>query len=227
MKIHRFIGQFDFTKPKLIIDDPSIVHQLMNVLWIKVGDHIVLVSGDKEAWVQISQKDDRAITVEILEVKPVQSVTPLTLYCAILKRDNFEWVVQKATEVGVSNIVPIITARTIKKDIRLDRLQKIAQEAAEQSGAAMPTISTPQPFEEAISNAPAPTFFFEQSGQPIAQVLQEKKPTSIFIGPEGGWTSEELETAKQHNFFIVSLGVTTLRGETATIIASYLVCSHT
>ncbi len=230
MKIHRFIGQFDLTQPEVVIRDEKTIHQLSNVLWAKVGDQYELVSPPNQAVVQITNVKRNAITAKVLDLIPIASTSgpTTTLYCAILKRNNFELVVQKATEIGIHNIVPIQTQRTIKQNVRLPRLAAIMHEAAEQSGRTdVPTLHPIISFADAIvvAKEDKQVFFFHQSGQPFSvNQKQNDNNRSLFIGPEGGWTDEELTQTQDHNFLIVSLGNNTLRAETAAIVASYLVC---
>src|SRR3989344_4947911 len=137
MKIHRFIGNFKIKIGALRINDEELLNQLRNVLKLKVGEKIILCDGRRnEGSAEIKEYGKDYVEVEIKEVgvnenEPEKQVI---LYCSILKRENFELVVQKATEIGIKEIVPIITERTVKLDIRKDRLEKIIREAAGQSG---------------------------------------------------------------------------------------------
>jgi len=112
MRLHRFIGKFDFSQSRLKIYDEEILKQIRNVLRLKKGDSIILADGKlNEAVVRITESDKKFLEVEILE-KSVNKNEPERhgiLYCAILKRENFEWVAQKATEVGIKEIVPVIS----------------------------------------------------------------------------------------------------------------------
>jgi 16S rRNA (uracil1498-N3)-methyltransferase len=146
-----------------------------------------------------------------------------------LKKDNFEWVTQKTTEIGVSKIVPVISQRTIKLDVKIDRLKKIIREAAEQSELAyVPTLEEPTSFRKALDNARScnEVFFCDASGESLKNAkLEQSGEVAIFIGPEGGWTEAEIEIARKAGFKISSLGNSILRGETAAIAASFAVSS--
>lgn len=182
-----------------------------------------IVSLDKKT-VEVHIKDRRPNTAE-----PARSVT---LYVAALKRDNLELVIQKATEIGVSEIVPLRSARTIKQDANIERLQLIAREAAEQSGRGrVPTVHPLISFEEAIKTIQESksAFFFDLNAPSIglsSSLIPDASRLAIFIGPEGGWTPEERALAEEKGLTIVGLGPRTLRGETAAIIASYLLCAE-
>jgi len=247
MKIHRFIGPFDLTQKSLQIKDKEIVNQMKNVLRLKEGELVELCDGkDISAMAEIAKinKDSVDVLIEKIEKNKNKSKNKVSLFCAILKKENFELVVQKATECGISKIIPIITARTIKTGLNMDRLKKIAKEASEQSGRiTVPEISEPIKFEDAIKNIGEESVFFDASGEltfemhcagwraehskfsaeNYMRISKDNSPRSIWIGPEGGWTEEEIAKAKSLNFKIASLGTLTLRGETAAIIATYLI----
>jgi len=127
----------------------------------------------------------------------------------------------------VKEIVPLLTERTIKTGLRIDRLDRIAREAAEQSGRGMiPVIHEPMSFEAALTAKPAErTDVFLHTGPavlPWATAVREATAIGCHIGPEGGWTEKEANLAMQHGVILGSLGPLILRGETAAIIASYL-----
>jgi 16S rRNA (uracil1498-N3)-methyltransferase len=107
----------------------------------------------------------------------------------------------------------------------MERLQKIAKEACEQSGRSfLPEISELVTFEESLEMAKGNdiNIIFDASGEDFKNIKIENKKIGIFIGPEGGWTPEEIKKATENNFSVASLGTNILRGETAAIIASYL-----
>jgi len=228
MRLNRFICQFNLKDRLIILSDPELVSQIRRVLRLKEGDQIILCDGkSKEAIVKIIEIA-KNIKVEVQEIKKSQNETDIygILYCAILKKENFEWVCQKATEVGIKEITPIITQRTVKLNLKYDRLLKILKEAVEQSDrSVLPILNPIVEFEPAIKQAKSndANILFEQGGESFKNLTLEAKRIGIFIGPEGGWDESEIELAKENNFIIASLGKTTLRAETAAIIASYLI----
>jgi len=235
MKLHRFIGNFDLTDPRLRISDSEIVGQMRKVLRLKPGDLVILGDGkSKEALSRIIGFQSETVEVEISEVSENQNEPSVhaVLYCSLLKRENFELVVQKSTEVGIKEIVPIISQRTVKRDMKQERLAKIIKEAAEQSGrGVLPILHDPIPFQAALENSGENDFNLflhpESSEHPPDRMKPEtQKRVGIFIGPEGGWDGEEIQAARDKNFQIVSLGKLTLRSETAAIVASYLLASR-
>ncbi len=231
MKLHRFIGDFDFSKKRFRITDKEMLNQIRNVLRLKVGGQVILVDKNKhEAAAQIKDlaKDSAEFEVNATTENEKEPKIHTTLFCAVLKKENFELVVQKATECGVTEIVPIISARTIKLALRKDRLAKIAKEAAEQSGRGrIPVIGDIVTLGDAMNRAKEfeANLFFEP-GAPLfsAERLRNSQATtaSVFIGPEGGWDDEEIKAARVHDLKVIGLGGLTLRAETAAIIASFL-----
>jgi len=142
----------------------------------------------------------------------------ITLYQSIIKKDKMEWVVEKATELGVTKIVPIISERSEKKGFNVDRARKIAIEASEQCGRGdIPQIVEPITIEKAISQAEK-AIVFDSSGKSLKE-LDKIETKSIFIGPEGGWSENEISKFKSQNFEILNLGDLTLRAETAAIVS--------
>jgi len=228
MRLNRFIGQFDFSKGKLTILDEEVLNQVRNVFRMRVGDQFLLGNGEgKEALVELVEYGKNSLEVKILEIheNTNEPQNQVTLYCAVLKKENFELVVQKATEVGVCQIVPIITERTVKLNLRMDRLEKIIKEAAEQSGRAIvPKLEKIKDLEGALKEITGKNVLFDISGQNIQGlgIGSEGSNIGVWIGPEGGWTDNELELAKNAGFSIISLGQLTLRAETAAIIGSFL-----
>jgi len=234
MKIHRFIGKFDLSVNKAGLTQKEleitgeIAHQIIKVLKLKPGEKIELCDGKNiSAIAEILRIGKKKILVKIETLFhqnfAEQNNKKVNLFCAILKKENFELVVQKTTECGVSKIIPIVSARTVKTGLNLERLKKIAKEASEQSGRFdIPEIHEPKNFLEAIAEK-GENILFDVNGEKYSYISNSNSPQNIFIGPEGGWTSEEIEKAKSLNFKILSLGPLTLRGETTAIVATYLI----
>jgi len=229
MRLHRFIGNFDCSGERIEITDADVVNQILRVLRLGVGDRLILSDGvGNECIGEIADRQKERLTIHVVERYKNANEPAVTsvLYCAILKRENFELVVQKATEIGVSEIVPLITERTVKLDIKEDRLRKIIAEAAEQSGRGrLPILHAPMQFADALSDAKrnVVNLFFALSEATIETVdLHGKQSRGIFIGPEGGWTEEETAAARGAGCAVVSVGPLTLRAETAAIVAAYI-----
>lgn len=146
------------------------------------------------------------------------------LFVSILKRDNFEWVAQKAIECGARSITPISSSRTIKMGLNYDRILKIMHEATEQSGRIKlsklhETISYTEAILE-VAKQNIPFYIADKDGMESASSPQ--KDVALFIGPEGGFTDEEKKFALEHGAKLLSLGTTTLRAETAAILGTFV-----
>ncbi|HVF21549.1 MAG TPA: RsmE family RNA methyltransferase, partial [Pyrinomonadaceae bacterium] len=170
------------------------------------------------------------IESEVEAAKP-ESQLELTLCVALLKGEKFDLVVQKATELGVSKVVPVITRYAdihLRDEAdatkRVARWQRIALEAAKQSGRAfVPEINTPVAFEAVLANADddVRVMFSERSGGTLSSLTPSQNVTAL-VGSEGGWSDEELEQARAQNFHVVTLGGRILRAETAAIAVTVL-----
>ncbi len=231
MKVHRFIGGFDLGDKNIVVQDTELVHQIVKVLKLQKGEAVILSDGQGiERLGEIKNIGRNQVMIEFKEKmrKNRMEGPEVVLYLAILKKENFELVAQKATEVGVSTIVPIITERTVKLNLQSERIKKIIKEASEQSGRSsvpqlLPTIS----FLESLGQIPKneERWFFDIEGESLQSVSRTKEMKGrihIFIGPEGGWSEEEKLQAKKKGCKMISMGSLTLRGETAAIIGSYL-----
>jgi len=228
-KIHRFITDFTSEKGIIKVTDKETVHQIGRVLKLNQEERIIIGKGDGlDVLAKIVKVDKNAMYLKLQQIIKNESEPAryVTLYCSILKKDNFETAVQKATEIGISQIVPIITKRTVKTDINSERLSKIIKESAEQSGRGkMPELGDIVSLEKAVEVAGEGDviMFLEPCGSRFSPVGKDVKIASIFIGPEGGWVDEEIDMAKKAGFKIVSLCPLVMRAETAATIASYLV----
>lgn len=211
-------------------------HQVSRVLRLKAGDQIeVLDNAGWEYEVRLMAVSRYQVTGSIIERREAQGepAVHLSLYMSLLKRDKFEWVLQKGTEVGVSRFVPLVTQRSLVQDIdikqsKFDRWQKIIQEAAEQSRRGrIPVLGQPIRFAAAmaeVNTAVALIPWEEATEMIIRQALAGKAPESIalFIGPEGGFTAEEVRQAADKGIVAVTLGKRILRAETAAVVAAAL-----
>lgn len=236
MKIHRFIGDFNLSKKEIEIKNSENINQIKNVLRLKKGSKIILSDGKgAEAEATLIFVSGNKITGIINKPTSAQGfgvAKKVNLYLAILKKENFELATQKAVEVGVTKVIPIITERTIKTGINKERLEKIILEASEQSGRTIvPKLYPILKFEEALKNANdnEEKIIFTPSLASDGVHLVENtyspdknaKTISIFVGPEGGFTEKEISLAQKFGFKTSSLGKFTLRGETAAIVATY------
>ncbi len=177
--------------------------------------------------------------VQLLLHEELESDTalPLHLLIAIFKFDHLEWAIEKATELGVEKITPILARRTEKHlteaaPKRVERWRRIALEASKQSRrTSIPAIADPTPLKPALALKQSPTRILlselEQS-LPLAQALQQatSPETALAIGPEGGWTPEEMQLFLDHTWTPVTLGSRILRAETAAVAAIAIASAH-
>ncbi len=178
-----------------------------------------------------TKRDSAELRIEA-EVEPAkpESQLQLNLCVALLKGEKFDLVVQKATELGVTKVTPLITryADIHLRDQndatkRVTRWQRIALEAAKQSGRAfVPEISLPATFETALEVEGTGVMFSERGGESLDSLTGASSITAL-VGSEGGWSDEELDAARARNFHIVTLGGRILRAETAAIAVTVLI----
>jgi 16S rRNA (uracil1498-N3)-methyltransferase len=229
MRQHRFYLK-SFLPSRTVVQDRDIVHQMCRVLKLRAGEEVVFWNGDGNEYLfeleKVATKDIQGRVVSSEQNGREPSVD-VTLYCAILKRENFEIVCQKATEAGVFAIVPLVTERTVKTAVNEERLKKIIQEASEQSGRArIPALCDAMSFGSAlrIDSENDERYFFHIAAAPTNNPSSRKMGNviRIFIGPEGGWSDDEAEQARAAGCITMSLGPLILRAETAAIVASYM-----
>ena len=211
---------------------------LRDVLRLQRGDQVFVFDGEGREF-NCTATDLRRDFAELTVVGEVEAAKPeshldLTLGLALLKHEKFDLVVQKATELGATRIIPLITERADVRlrdvkdaEKRVTRWQRIAQEAAKQSGRAkVPEIAEPCSFESCVKEAAAGlrVMFSERDGQPLSEVIKigESRSVTAIVGSEGGWTDAELATASEAGWQIVTLGGRVLRAETAGIVVTAL-----
>ncbi len=237
MSRHRF-----FVSPEQIGETQVVLRgeqarQICYVLRMGAGDEIVVL--DNLGWeygVRLTAVSAQQVSGDILEKRAVtgEPACHITLYQSLMKRDKFEWVLQKGTEVGISRFVPLVTQRSLVQDVdikpkKLTRWQKIIIEAAEQAGRGrIPELSPPVYWAAALAQMDAEVALIPWEGvrEPgLRQVLAGQRPSriAVFIGPEGGFAREEVDTAVAHNVQPITLGPRILRAETAAIVTAALI----
>ena len=202
---------------------------LRDVLRLKAGDEVYVFDGvGREFRCTVTRHAaELHIEAEVEPAKP-ESQLQLNLGVALLKGEKFDLVVQKATELGVKRITPLVTryADIHLRDQsdaakRVTRWQRIALEAAKQSGRAfVPEISLPVGF-DSLNPEGLCVMFSERGGESL-EILPSSKTITALIGSEGGWSDEELESARARDFHVITLGGRILRAETAAITVTAL-----
>ena len=210
--------------------DPNQANYLGNVMRLGVDREVLLFDGTSGEWLgRVADVGKKRMTLAVEKrTRPQEEVPDLWLAFAPVKRAQTDWLVEKATELGVARLIPVITARTVVDRVKLERLEAIAIEAAEQcSRTTVPDIAEPVSLKSFLeSRDPERTLYFadEAGGQPVALALRAG-PSTILAGPEGGFTSEERSTILAVDTVVpISLGPRILRAETAALaaITSYM-----
>ncbi|MBD1844051.1 16S rRNA (uracil(1498)-N(3))-methyltransferase [Cyanobacteria bacterium FACHB-63] len=200
-------------------------HYLQRVLRLKEGDRFIALDGKGQTWIA-TLESDQATLIESLQISSELAVS-ITLMLA-LPKTGFDDVVRQVTELGVSCIAPVISDRTLLNPSgnKLDRWRRIAQEAAEQSERQIvPTILEPIPFKLALEQLQAASCYICAERSSSQHLINCGLGDSVIvaIGCEGGWTTDEIESAIAHHYQPVTLGKRILRAVTAPIAAAALI----
>jgi 16S rRNA (uracil1498-N3)-methyltransferase len=237
--------------PALSITDNRVIlagekaHYLSAVLRCKKGDELIVFDGEgKCVLTVIESSDKREVIAEVRRHFPCDFESPvhLVLVQGLLKGEKMDWVVQKTTELGVREIIPVITERSqVRETRKVARWRKIAEEASRQSGrSVVPIVYAPVGLKEFLEGSEsgqhgdAKGFIcWEEGGVSLKEAIKKisvspshpftGSSVHLFIGPEGGFTKEEISLAEAKNIQVVSLGKRILRAETAALAAITLV----
>lgn len=211
-------------------------HYIRDVLRLGLDAELELFDGrGKVARGRITSTGDEVVVqIEKVEERLVgESPLSITLFQALPKGKRFDWILEKATELGVSSIVALQTERTVvqipagRVDGRLERWEKIAASAARQSGrSVIPRIESPRTPQQALDAADCDLHLVAHpgaaTGGPQQYIKNDEKSVGVWIGPEGGFTQEELDWMLANSFRPISLGPRILRADTAGIVAMAL-----
>ncbi|MGB9880830.1 MAG: 16S rRNA (uracil(1498)-N(3))-methyltransferase [Anaerolineae bacterium] len=248
--MHRFFVPPNWIKGDTVTISGSVVHQIRDVLRLKPGDNITVL--DDSGWeyqVRLATVEQAKVTGQIEQkvLARTEPRTKITLYQSLLKGDKFEWILQKGTELGVVEFVPVVSDRCVIGSVddvskaKFERWQKITLEAAEQSRRArLPRLHVPLLFPQACERARRADLavlpWEEEKARTLRAMLTTsdsppikvpgknlviRKPfsISIIVGPEGGFTSREVDQARRYGIAPVTLGPRILRAETAALAA--------
>jgi 16S rRNA (uracil1498-N3)-methyltransferase len=219
---------------------------IASVLRCKTTDELIVFDGKGNCLrTNILKADRREVVVKVLETFPCDTESPvnIVLIQGLLKGQKMDLVIQKTTELGVKEIIPVITDRSQPRETRkVSRWQKIAEEASRQSGrSVIPIIHEPREFNQFLAqlkqlrrNGEIQGFiFWEEKGVSLKEAIPKislssirrvtDSPIHLLIGPEGGFTKGEVEVTEKNGLIITSLGKRILRSETAAISAITLV----
>lgn len=210
------------------VNDPSMVNQVLRVLRMRRGEELVLFDGKgTERLYKIDEIEASAFHLQrITDIEPKYPKRKVILAFSLLKKDKNDWVLQKATELGVTHILPIISDRTEKSGFDIERAQKIIIEAAEQCGRhSIPVVNEPQGLAAVVGeySKNLPICVADMTGEVYRDNGSEE--ILVLVGPEGGWSEKERELFVEKNLPHIALGEFTLRAETACIAAVQLLGS--
>ena len=213
----------------IVTTGPEQAHYLQHVMRCKSGQEIALFNGRDGEWVArietLAKK--RATLLPVSQSRP-QALSPdLWLLFAPVKRGPFDFIIEKATELGASKLVPVVTRFTVRDRVKMERMDAIAREAAEQCGRLdVPGVSGPQSLDDMLDSWPSDRtlIFCDEGGEvrPMLEVVSalDPGPAALLIGPEGGFHKAERERLHSLPFVrAVSLGPRILRADTAALSA--------
>ncbi|MGN6499325.1 MAG: 16S rRNA (uracil(1498)-N(3))-methyltransferase [Tsuneonella sp.] len=204
-------------------------HYLAKVMRVAAGDAVILCDDATGEWAaRVAGAGKRAVTLDVVErLRPREDVPDFWLCPALLKKDRFDLVLEKATELGVAEIRTLVTRRCVADKLNLERARTIVTEAAEQCArTALPALHAPVSLDALLRGWPQDrTLFFadETGGEPAAAAFARGGPAALLVGPEGGFDDTERAAIRALPHAVpISLGPRILRGETAAIAATAL-----
>lgn len=222
MELHRFFVDYDLSVGQLVEICGSEAHHIKDVLRLKMGYKLIVGNGgDKDYYAEIVgiDKDKVRVRIERAESNQTRPSVCLNLYQAVTKSDKFAFIVQKAVELGVATITPLITKYSNPNELNIDRLNKIIIEAAKQCGASAPPKLLPVKKLEEIE-FDIPTFMGYENEQHVNYSdinLENIKELNLIIGSEGGFSPDEAARLRDLGVKTFSVGRRILRAETAAV----------
>ena len=205
--------------------DAAQANYLLNVMRLGVGAELLVFDGQSGEWLaRIAEAAKKRMTLAVeRRTRQPEAIPDVWLAFAPVKRAQTDWLVEKATELGAARLLPVTTRRTVAERVRLERLEAIAIEAAEQCGRTrLPDIAEPMPLKQLLESRDASRklYFADEAGGEHAGQAFVSGPALILIGPEGGFTGAERTLIRvAANAVPISLGPRILRAETAAIAA--------
>jgi 16S rRNA (uracil1498-N3)-methyltransferase len=223
----------DALAPGELLLDGERAHYVRNVLRLQSDQQLILFDGQNHrAHATITGTERGRVRLEVGAVEQLASLgCALTVGLPPPRGERADWAVEKLTEVGVARIVWITTARALERHgDRSRRWQRVATAAAAQSGrASLPELTGPIPFAELLEHEAEARWIGDGNGAPLTEVARGATPASVLlaVGPEGGFTDEEVAGAEQHGYQRVCLGPLILRVETAAVVGAGIILAGT
>lgn len=225
-----YIKEYDSSQKEIVLDEDTSRH-VAQVLRMKEGEKLNLTDGKGSLiTVEIADAHKKHCAVNVIDSRLMTHDSRNVIIAISLLKNNsrYEWFLEKATEIGVSKIIPLICERTEKQKFRFDRMKGICISAMLQSQQCwLPVLHEPKQFKhlaiEQFDNHQKFIAHCEESGHKTnLSTVEPLNHSTILIGPEGDFTKEEIELALRNGFIPVSLGETRLRSETAGVVAAVL-----
>jgi len=226
-----YISHFNAAQKEIVLDE-DVSRHIVNVVRMKKGEEVNLTDGKGNLLTAVIIDDHKKkCKVEITASSHLPPATrSITIGISLLKNTSrFEWFWEKATEIGINEIIPLLCDRTEKQKFRHERMLSICISAMLQSQQVwLPVLQEPVSFKQVIDQADQQQKFIahciEDEKRNLSDLVNETLPSQIIlIGPEGDFTKEEIRLATQHHFDTVSLGDTRLRAETAGVVAATII----
>jgi 16S rRNA (uracil1498-N3)-methyltransferase len=233
-ELRRFFVEPEVLRARNVTITGDLAHRMARVLRYRRGDEVVLTAGGpREYVVKLDGISANAVAGVVSSDRPAprEPTVEVVLYQSLIRANRFDYALEKCTEAGVARFVPIVSARTqVSPDEagagRAERWRRVIVEAAEQCGRGrLPPVEQPRPFEQAVREAPGLKIvpWEEERGTKLGHYLRNipsrPQTLSVLIGPEGGYTPEEVELAREQGAALVTLGRRVLRSETAALLA--------
>ena len=225
MRVHRFYtGQDIKLKKDFWLHDEALLWQWNKVLRFREGQRVILFDGEQTDRLYTIEKlvKNEAHLVMVTELERQLPEKHIYLFWSLLKKDKNDWVLQKCTELGVSNFIPLLSERSIRDNFNLERARKIVLEASEQCGRSnIPVVREPMHIKTAIEEYKDKVSMFvcEQGSKGLPKLNPEGR-FGIFVGPEGGWSDEEKDFFSSEGLQHLHVSDFTLRAETAAVAAT-------
>lgn len=235
--MHRFFIPPEWITPEGVLLKYETARQIIQVLRLRSEQRIVVLDNfGMEYELELLEVGAREARARVVEKRPcgAEPRTTLTMYLGLTQREKFEWMLQKCTEIGAAQFVPVISSRSIVQDARdadkkLERWRTIVREAAEQSHRGrVPTVQPAVSFTQALKMPGADSLALMawegEHALGLRDALRQRgeRGVALFIGPEGGYSGEEAEQAMTAGVSPISLGARVLRMETAAVVAAAL-----
>jgi 16S rRNA (uracil1498-N3)-methyltransferase len=205
--------------------DGAQANYLGNVMRLGIGAELLVFDGQSGEWLaRIAETAKKRMTLSVDQrTREPEAIPDVWLAFAPVKRAQTDWLVEKATELGAARLLPVMTERTVAERVRLERLEAIAIEAAEQCGRTrLPDIAEPMPLKQLLESRDASRrlYFADEAGGEHPAKAFAAGPALLLIGPEGGFTDDERSLIRAAaNAVPISLGPRILRAETAALAA--------